>query len=121
MNSPNPATECIFCRIARGEIAADIVGRAEGAVAFRDLNPQAPVHILVIPTRHLASAAETAGEGGGEAWSAVMRLAVQVAGDEGLAATGFRFVVNTGRDGGQSVDHLHVHLLGGRQMRWPPG
>ena len=121
MNSTDPATDCIFCRIVRGEIPADIVGRSEGAVAFRDLNPQAPVHILVIPTRHLASAAETAREGGGEAWSAVMGLAVQVAGEEGLVGAGFRFVVNTGHDGGQSVDHLHVHLLGGRQMRWPPG
>ncbi len=113
--------ECIFCRIARGDIPATIVARSDGAVAFHDLNPQAPVHVLVIPTDHLGSAAEAGGDSGARALAAVMRLGVEVAAQLGLAGAGYRFVINTGADGGQSVPHLHLHLLGGRQMGWPPG
>lgn len=116
-------SDCIFCRIAAGEIPANVAGRsADGAaMAFHDLNPQAPVHVLVIPTRHLGGAPETAGPDGGKVWAAVMGLGVQVARDLGLDGSGYRLVVNSGADGGQSVGHLHLHLLGGRRMTWPPG
>lgn len=109
--------DCVFCRIAAGEIPAKVVAEENGALAFHDLQPQAPVHILVIPTRHLASAAEadTATLG------AVLALAAKVARSLGLEERGYRLVTNVGAEGGQSVHHLHVHLLGGRQMRWPPG
>ena len=113
--------DCIFCRIATGDIPAQIVGRSDHAVAFRDLSPQAPTHILVIPIRLLASAAEATGPAGGELLGEVMALGVEVAATLGLAESGYRFVMNTGREGGQTVHHLHLHVLGGRQMRWPPG
>ncbi|MBA2292065.1 MAG: histidine triad nucleotide-binding protein [Gemmatimonadales bacterium] len=112
---------CIFCQIAAGEIPAEILGRSESAVAFRDVNPQAPVHVLVIPVDHLGSAAEARGDAGEATLGAVMRLGVEVAAGLGLVEGGYRFVINTGADGGQTVPHLHLHLLGGRQMRWPPG
>ncbi len=112
-------TDCIFCRIASGEIPARIAGRSEAAVAFHDLNPQAPTHVLVIPSRHFAGANDTGGAA--EVWPEVMGLAIRVAADLGLQENGYRLVVNQGRDGGQSVGHLHVHLLGGRRMTWPPG
>ncbi len=112
---------CIFCQIASGEVPAEILGRSDLAVAFRDLAPQAPVHILVVPIDHVGSAAELSGEAGEATLGAVMRLGVEVAAELGLAASGYRFVVNTGADGGQSVPHLHLHVLGGRQMTWPPG
>jgi histidine triad (HIT) family protein len=114
-------THCIFCRIAAGEIPAQVVARNEHAVAFRDLSPQAPTHVLVIPVVHLDSAASATGSAGRQLLGEVMALGVEVAASLGLAADGYRLVVNTGRDGGQSVGHLHVHLLGGRQMHWPPG
>lgn len=109
--------DCIFCRIAAGEIPATVVLRDEHGLAFRDLNPQAPIHVLVIPTGHVDSAAEADAETLGR----VMSLAARVAGHLGLAPAGYRLVTNIGRDGGQSVGHLHIHLLGGRVMRWPPG
>lgn len=111
---------CIFCRIVAGEIPAQIVGRTEHALAFRDLSPQAPTHVLVIPTRHVASAAHATGDDGATMMGEVMRLGVQVADALGLVK-GYRFVMNTGDEGGQTVHHLHLHVLGGRQMRWPPG
>ena len=112
---------CIFCRIASGEIPASVVARTDGAMAFRDLSPQAPTHVLVIPTHHVNSAAHLTPGERSPVFGEVMALAAQVAADLGLADAGYRLVVNTGRDGGQSVDHLHVHVLGGRQMTWPPG
>lgn len=112
---------CIFCQIAAGEIPAEILGRSERAIAFRDLNPQAPIHVLVIPIDHVGSAAELDGVAGEAILGSVMRLGVEVADRLSLAENGYRFVVNTGADGGQTVPHLHLHLLGGRQMRWPPG
>lgn len=111
--------DCIFCRIAAGEIPARLAGRSDAAVAFHDLNPQAPVHVLVVPTRHLAGARDAAGDA--SVWAEVIGLAVRVAGELGLDEAGYRLVVNQGRDGGQSVGHLHAHLLGGRRMGWPPG
>ena len=114
-------TDCIFCRIARGEIPAKEVARTKGAVAFHDLNPQAPVHVLVVPVTHLENAAATDSEEGGRVISEVMRLSVQVARQLGLEAAGYRLVLNVGKNGGQSVGHLHVHMLGGRPLTWPPG
>jgi histidine triad (HIT) family protein len=113
--------DCIFCRIVAGEIPAGIVKRSDAAVAFRDLDPRAPVHVLVIPTRHLSAVRDAQGSDGEALLGAVFAFAAQVASDLGLDAGGYRLVTNTGPDAGQSVDHLHVHLLGGRRMNWPPG
>lgn len=113
-------SDCIFCKIGRGDIPARIVARSEGAVAFHDLNPQAPVHVLVIPTRHLGGADAVRPEDGA-VWGEVLALATAAARQLGIAESGYRLVVNQGHHGGQSVDHLHVHLLGGRRMSWPPG
>ena len=109
---------CLFCRIAKGEIPADIIARTDDAIAFRDINPKAPTHFLVVPRQHVASleeADESSDLGG------LMRMAAEVARSEGLGAAGYRVVVNTGDDGGQTVNHLHLHVLGGRHMTWPPG
>ena len=114
-------TDCIFCKIAGGEIPAKEVARTDGALAFHDLNPQAPVHVLVVPLSHLENAAATDSDEGARVMAAVMRLSVQVARQLGLQGTGYRLVLNIGKQGGQSVGHLHVHVLGGRQMTWPPG
>lgn len=112
-------SDCIFCRIVAGEIPARLAGRADCAIAFHDLDPQAPTHVLVVPTTHVGGAADTNDTSG--TWDAVMGLAVRVAAELGLADGGYRLVVNQGRDGGQSVGHLHAHVLGGRRMGWPPG
>lgn len=119
MSSSEP--DCIFCRIASGEIPAKVIARTDFALAFDDLTPKAPVHVLVIPTSHLGSAAEATGREGELLLGRVMALAVETAAALGLAREGYRLVVNTGPNGGQSVGHLHVHLMGGRQMHWPPG
>ena len=112
--------DCVFCGIAEGRIPAKIMCEGEATVAFRDLNPQAPTHILVIPRRHIASVADTDRSDTG-VLGAVLAVAVEVAAAEGLDQSGYRLVINHGADGGQSVGHLHVHLLGGRPMTWPPG
>jgi histidine triad (HIT) family protein len=111
-------SNCLFCRIVAGEIPAQIVAENDQALAFRDIAPQAPVHVLVIPKQHYASLAETPD---GAAMAAVTELAKQVAVQLGVAESGYRCVVNTGADGGQTVHHLHLHLLAGRAMSWPPG
>ena len=113
--------DCIFCRIAAGEIPATIVARTDHAVAFRDLNPQAPTHVLVIPVRHIGSMTETDSDEAERVIGQTVRLAVQAAKQMGLDENGYRLVLNTGRDGSQSVFHIHVHLLGGRRLGWPPG
>ncbi|MGE5234003.1 MAG: histidine triad nucleotide-binding protein [Acidobacteriota bacterium] len=113
-------TDCIFCRIAKGEIPAAIVRQDADTVAFRDLNPQAPTHVLIIPRRHLATLLD-AGPEDGPLLAKLTQAAAEVARDLGLADDGFRLVINTRESAGQSVFHLHVHLLGGRRMRWPPG
>ena len=112
------ADNCLFCKIVSGEIPATIVVDADDAMVFRDINPQAPYHVLVIPKRHIASLneADDAVDLGN-----LMRLAARVAADEGIAESGYRVVVNTNADGGQTVGHLHLHVLGGRHMTWPPG
>jgi histidine triad (HIT) family protein len=109
---------CIFCRIVAGRIPATVVAANEHAVAFRDLHPRAPVHVLVVPRRHVVSldAAEDTAELG-----PLLALAADVARREGVADTGYRVVTNVGADGGQTVGHLHLHVLGGRAMGWPPG
>lgn len=112
---------CIFCKIVAGEIPAQIVKRSDDAVAFRDLDPRAPTHVLVIPTRHIAAVRDAHGPDGERALGAVLAFAATVARELGLDDGGYRIVTNTGRDAGQSVDHLHFHLLGGRKLGWPPG
>ncbi len=114
-------SQCLFCQISRGEIPAKIVKQTDQAVAFHDLNPQAPVHILVVPTTHMNSIADTRSPEGSDALLATVNLAVDIARDLGLDAAGYRLVTNVGENGGQSVLHLHLHLLGGRRLGWPPG
>lgn len=114
-------TDCIFCRIVSGAIPANIVKRSTHAVAFRDLDPKAPTHVLVIPTTHVAAARDARGTEGEEMLGKLVAFATEVATDLGLDAGGYRIVTNTGPDGGQSVFHLHLHLLGGRTLTWPPG
>ena len=111
------SNDCIFCRIAAGEIPADIVLENEEVVAFRDTNPQAPTHVLVIPRRHVASAHELDDPALTASLFGAMR---QIADAEGLGE-GYRIVTNVGAAAGQSVAHLHFHLLGGRSLSWPPG
>jgi histidine triad (HIT) family protein len=110
--------DCIFCRIARGEVPAKLVLSDDRFVAFHDIAPQAPTHILVIPRQHLRSLDATEDTG---MLGELLALARRVAREAGVAESGYRTVINTNRHGGQAVDHLHVHVLGGRQMTWPPG
>jgi histidine triad (HIT) family protein len=111
---------CIFCDIAAGRLPADIVYRDEQVVAFRDRRPQAPVHILVIPHAHLSG--PLALDAAHEALAGrLIAVAGEVARQEGFADAGYRLVLNQGRDGGQSVFHVHLHVLAGRRMGWPPG
>lgn len=113
-------SDCLFCRMVSGEISPDLVGENAGAIAFRDINPEAPVHVLVIPRSHHANLAEVA-----LAEPAVLadmfELAREVATKHGVAESGYRLVANTGPDAHQTVFHAHVHVLGGRPMGWPPG
>ena len=111
-------TECLFCRIVRGEIPAALVAETPECVAFRDINPQAPTHILVIPREHIASLDEAKEP---EIIGRMALLAAQLARSEGIAASGYRTVINTNADAGQTVFHVHLHLLGGRRLGWPPG
>jgi histidine triad (HIT) family protein len=110
--------DCLFCKIVAGEILADVVAQDEEAVAFRDVNPQAPTHVLVVPREHYADAAALA-DGDEGALAAVVRLARDVARGDGL--DDYRLVFNTGPGAGQTVFHTHLHVLGGRSMTWPPG
>lgn len=112
--------DCIFCKIAAGVIPADVVYQDDSVLAFRDLHPQAPTHVLVIPKRHLASLLD-AGDDEALLLGRLQGAAIQVARQEGLADSGFRLVTNCGAGAGQSVFHVHVHLLGGRRLSWPPG
>ncbi len=111
---------CLFCRIVDGEIPADFVYDDDLVLAFRDINPKAPTHILLIPRQHLDSAADLA-ETDAQMLGRLFSVAAQIARDAGIAERGFRLVTNSGPAAGQSVDHLHFHLLGGRSMGWPPG
>jgi histidine triad (HIT) family protein len=110
---------CLFCKIVAGEIPSKKVFEDELTYAFRDIHPQAPTHILVVPRKHIGSLAETQSDHR-DMLGHLHLVAAQIANSEGLK-NGYRTVINTGPDGGQTVDHLHVHLLGGRSMVWPPG
>jgi len=110
---------CLFCQIATGERPATIVQRSDDVIAFRDINPQAPTHILIIPTKHIVSVAEATVEDEGVI-GRLISVAREIAEQENLGK-GYRLVINTGSQAGQSVFHLHVHLLGGRALHWPPG
>ena len=112
--------DCLFCRIAAGTIPASIVHDDEDVIAFRDIAPRAPTHILLIPRRHIPSAAALV-ESDGPLLGRLFAVAADVARSEGIAEDGFRIVTNVGRWGGQTVDHLHLHLMGGRAFEWPPG
>jgi len=113
-------SDCLFCKIAEQKIPAKVVYEDEQCVAFDDINPQAPTHTLVIPKRHVASLAEL-NEADAGLLGHLMLTGAKVARQKGIAEGGYRIVVNTGRHGGQTVFHLHLHLLGGRPMHWPPG
>jgi histidine triad (HIT) family protein len=111
---------CLFCRIVAGTIPATIVYRDEQVTAFQDIQPQAPVHVLIVPNGHVAGTNELIDEHDAVI-GYLMRSAHVVAQQQGVAESGYRLVVNTGKDAQQSVAHLHVHLIGGRPMSWPPG
>lgn len=113
------AEQCLFCGIVRGDVPAEIVAESERWLAFRDINPQAPVHVLVIPREHFADLDDL--EEGHRSLAGELLLAARdVAAREGIGG-GYRLVANTGPEAGQTVSHLHLHVLGGRSMRWPPG
>lgn len=109
---------CVFCKIAAGEIAASVVKRGDGMLAFQDMNPQAPTHLLVIPAHHVATLNDAKDPA---LLGKLLGFAREVARDAGIADRGYRVVLNTNPDGGQTVFHLHLHVLGGRPMTWPPG
>jgi histidine triad (HIT) family protein len=110
--------QCLFCRIVRKEIPAKIVDETNDAIAFHDVNPQAPLHVLIIPKAHVPSLNEAADA---RMIGQLSLLAAEIAKREGVAESGYRTVINTNRDAGQTVFHVHLHLLAGRPMKWPPG
>jgi histidine triad (HIT) family protein len=112
--------DCLFCSIVEGETPADTVYQDERSLAFRDINPQAPVHVLVVPRDHMESL-DDASQKDEALLGHLLRVAARVANEQGLSETGYRTVINTGAGAGQSVFHLHVHVLGGRSLNWPPG
>ena len=112
--------DCLFCGIIQGIIPANIMDHTEHALAFRDINPQAPTHVLIIPKEHIASCRDL-DEKNIHYLSEMAFLAQKVSVKENITEDGYRWVINTGNDGGQTVDHIHLHLLGGRNMAWPPG
>ena len=119
------SSDCLFCRMVAGEIPADVVARTDRVLAFRDINPQAPTHVLVIPQQHHATVADLVAADPG-LLAEVVHTAHRVATDEGLVSEGsnepgYRLVTNTGPAAGQSVHHVHLHVLGGRGLGWPPG
>lgn len=112
--------DCLFCKIVRKEIPAKICGESAKALAFYDIQPKAPLHLLVIPKEHITSALHVE-ESHGEVVKDMILLAQKCAQEEKVTESGFRLVMNVGKDAGQSVDHLHMHLLGKRKLAWPPG
>ena len=109
---------CVFCKIVKGEIPAQVVFQDARVIAFKDIAPQAPTHIVVVPIEHVKSATEVVDS---ELWSWFMDAALQVVKKLDLDKQGYRFVINTGEHGGQTVPHLHMHILAGRNLGWPPG
>ena len=114
------AEDCLFCKIVAGEIPSTQVHADDLVIAFRDIAPRAPTHILIVPREHIPSAAELT-EAHGPLLGRIFAVAADIARREGIADSGYRLVSNVGRWGGQTVDHLHVHLMGGRAFTWPPG
>ena len=114
------AEETLFTRIIRGEIPADVVYEDDLCIAFRDIHPQAPVHVLLVP-KEVVSGLQTAAPAHRDLLGHLMLVVHRIAEQEGIGESGYRCVVNAGPDGGQEVEHLHIHLLGGRRMGWPPG
>ena len=112
--------DCLFCKIVRGEIPADVVYEDDKLMAFRDINPQAPVHLLVIPRKHIGSLADVTSEDT-ELLGHIQSVIAKLAHEQGFAQQGFRVVNNCNEDGGQEVAHIHYHVLAGRRMQWPPG
>lgn len=112
--------DCLFCRIAKGALPVELIYDDELVAAFRDINPQAPTHILIVPKVHIPDVTGLGAEHG-PLLARIMKVATELAQREGIAETGFRLLANTGPDAGQTVPHLHFHLLGGRVMGWPPG
>jgi histidine triad (HIT) family protein len=112
--------DCLFCGIVAGAIPSTIVHTTDATVAFRDINPQAPTHVVVIPREHFPDAGAVAAARP-ELAAELLRVATDVAAAEGIAESGYRLVFNTGADGGQAVFHVHLHVLGGRKLTWPPG
>ncbi len=110
--------DCLFCKIVNKEIGSDIVFENEQLIAFNDIDPQAPFHILILPKKHYKNINELYDA---DLYAHIMKAAVKIANDKGFAEAGYRIVVNCNNDGGQSVDHVHFHLLGGRKLNWPPG
>jgi histidine triad (HIT) family protein len=115
-----PDEDCLFCRIVAGKIPSDAVVETEQTYAFRDIHPGAPVHVLVVPRRHLGDAASLQPDDG-ELLSEMVTTAQRVAEQEGIGESGYRLVFNVGRDSLNEVRHLHLHVLGGRRLGWPPG
>jgi histidine triad (HIT) family protein len=112
--------DCLFCRIIAGEIPAEVVYKDERCIVIRDINPQAPTHVLVIPREHIESLNDVT-QRDEVVLGHLLRVAARMANDEGHSESGYRAVINTGAGAGQSIFHLHVHLLGGRPLHWPPG
>ncbi|MEQ8205526.1 MAG: histidine triad nucleotide-binding protein [Woeseia sp.] len=115
-----PDSECLFCRIERGELNAEIVYQNDAVIAFRDIHPQAPTHILIIPRKHIATIDDLQGDDAATV-GALFLAAKELAASEGLAESGYRVAMNCGEGAGQSVFHIHLHMLGGRAFSWPPG
>jgi histidine triad (HIT) family protein len=113
-------TDCLFCKIVNREIPGSIVYEDDRVLAFNDINPQAPMHVLLVPKRHIATLNDLT-PGDDEIVGELARRAAAIAKERGIAAGGYRTVFNTNRDAGQTVFHIHLHLLGGRSMQWPPG
>ena len=113
-------SDCLFCAIVDGKLKANLVYQDDAVVAFKDIAPKAPVHILIIPRKHLVSVSDIA-EHDRTLIGQIFQVAAKLAREQGIAESGYRVVVNSGTDAGQSVFHLHCHLMGGRQMSWPPG
>ncbi|MBC8422703.1 histidine triad nucleotide-binding protein [bacterium] len=113
-------SDCLFCKLVAGVIPCDKVFEDEAFLAFRDISPQAPTHVLLIPKRHIQSPSEFAPDEA-EAAGRLLTTAAQVSRELGLDSSGYRWVINCGEDGGQTVSHLHLHILGGRRLGWPPG
>ncbi len=113
-------SECLFCRMVEGEIPADVVHEDDDILAFRDIRPQAPCHILIIPKRHIATLNDLTDDDAALV-GRILLTARRLAGEEGVAETGYRTVFNCNRDAGQEVFHIHLHLLAGRRLGWPPG